>query len=406
MALYRYKAIAGSGAIVTGMGEAHSAALLAEQLRAQGHYPVSASEVGASSLASRLMGILRRKGRPPRRVLTTATQELASLVGAGLELDRALGTLSDLADVASLHASFEKARQSVRGGTSFSEAMEKDAAFPPLYVNMVRAGEMGGTLSTTLQRLADYLERAQTLRDAVVSALVYPAILLATAGASIVIILTFVLPEFEPLFAESGRALPWPTRAIMGTSATVRTYWWLFAPVLAAGIAGARAALRRPHLRLKLDRALLRLPLVGDLLRAMEIERFCRTLGTLAGNGVALPLALKLSSGVLWNGELRAAVDGAAKGLREGESLSRHLASSGSFPPLTLDLIQIGEETGKLDEMLLRQADLDGQRIRHRLDRLLALLVPVLTILLGFVVAGLIASMLVAILSVNDLALQ
>ncbi len=321
-------------------------------------------------------------------------------------LDRALGTLTGLADIGPLHESLERVRQQVRDGTGFSDALAQEPVFPPFYVNMVRAGEFGGTLPATLERLADYLVRALAVRDAVVSALVYPAILLVTAGASIVIILTLVLPEFEPLFAESGHALPWPTRAIMGLSTIARSYWWLFALLFAGCITGARAALRRPDLRLRIDHTLLRLPLVGELLRAMEIERFCRTLGTLAGNGVALPLALKLSAGVLWNSILRDAVDGAATSLREGESLAPRLARSKAFPPLTLDLIQIGEETGKLDEMLLKQADLDGQRIRHKLDRLLALLVPGLTIVLGFVVAGLIASMLVAILSVNDLALQ
>jgi general secretion pathway protein F len=406
MPLFRYKAIAATGVIVSGTGEARSAALLADQLRAQGNFPVSAALVEAASPTERFVAAFWPRYKPSARDLTTMTQELGALLGAGLELDRALGTLAGLADIGALHPAIEKIRQAVRDGASFSDALSDAAIFPPFYVNMVRAGEAGGTLQETLARLADYLVRSLAVRDAVVSALVYPAILLATAGASIVIILMFVLPEFAPLFADSGHPLPWATRAIMALSGIARGYWWLFALLVAGSVIGLRLALRRPDFRLRIDHGLLRLPLLGDLLRAMEIERFCRTLGTLAGNGVALPVALKLCSGVLWNTELREAVDGAAASLREGESLSQRLARSQAFPVITLDLIQIGEETGKLDEMLLRQADLDEQRIRHRLDRLLALLVPALTIVLGFVVAGLIASMLVAILSVNDLALQ
>ena len=177
----------------------------------------------------------------------------------------------------------------MRDGATFGDALAHEDLFPPFYVNMVRAGEMGGTLEKTLSRLADYLSRTVAVREAVTSALVYPIILLVTAGLSIVIILTFVLPELQPLFAESGHALPWPTRAIMGLSDIVRGYWWLFVALAVGAGVGVRAALARPEMRLKIDRALLALPLIGETLRAMEVERFCRTLGTLVGNGVARP---------------------------------------------------------------------------------------------------------------------
>lgn len=406
MPLYRYKAIAASGAIVNGTSEARNETALAEQLRARGQFPVSAAPASTASAMGGLAGLLSIRPKPSRRMLTTMTQELAALLGAGLELDRALGTLAGLADIGPLQTPLAAIRQRVRDGATFSGALEREPVFPPFYVNMVRAAESGGTLERTLTRLADYLSRVVAVREAVTSALVYPAILLMTAGMSIVVILVFVLPEFEPLFAESGRTLPWATRIIMDLSDIARGYWWLFFLLIAGMGLSLRAALNRPEFKLRIDGALLRLPLIGPVLRAMEVERFCRTLGTLANNGIALPEALGLSSGVLWNSVLRNAVAGAASSLREGESLSQRLARSKAFPPLTLDLIQIGEQTGRLDEMLLRQADLDDQRIRHTLDRLLALLVPVLTIVLGFVVAGLIASMLVAILSVNDLALQ
>jgi general secretion pathway protein F len=289
---------------------------------------------------------------------------------------------------------------------SFAEALAADPVFPKFYVSMVRAGEHGGTLDVTLQRLTDYLSRTMAIREQITSALVYPSLLLLTAGGSIIVILVFVLPEFEPLFADAGKSLPMATRMVMGAGHVVRDYGWIFIGLIVAGVIGLRRALKTPANRLKWDAFVLKWPVLGKLFAAIEVERLMRTFGTLLSNGVPLPTALNLSKDVLSNTVLAAAVKDAAVSLREGERLAQRLARSKVFPAVTLDLIQIGEESGKLDEMLLRQADLDELRIKHKVDRALALLVPVLTITLGMMVAGLIASMLVAIISVNDLALQ
>jgi len=406
MALFRYRAIAATGAIVTGTLEASTQSGVADTLRRQGHVPIAATEIGAGGLRDRIDQMLTLPRRPSLRALTTATQELAALLGAGLDLDRCLATLTGLSDIRSLHPAFAAARQRLRDGASFADALSADAVFSPFYVNLVRAGERGGSLDATFAALANYLARTLSVREAISSALVYPAVLVATAGISVVVILGFVLPEFAPLFAESGKQLPWATRIAMGLSSVFRDYWWALALLLLGTGVAARAASRNPVFRARADAALLKLPVLGELLLSMEVERFCRTLGTLLKSGVALPEALQLASAVLWNHTLRDAVADAALSLREGEQLSLKLKAAGIFPTLTLDLIQIGEETGQLDDMLIKQADLDQERLRHRLDRLLALLVPVLTIGLGFIVAGLIASMLVAVLSVNDLALQ
>ena len=406
MPTYRYKAITATGSVVAGTSEALSEAMLAEHLRKQGQFPISASEVGSRNFAERVATLLRYRSKPTLRTLATVTQELASLLAAGLELDRAISTLAGLSDIGAYREPIASVRQRVRDGATLADALAREDSFPAFYVNMVRAGEFGGALDKTLTKLADYLSRSLATREAVTSALIYPAVLLVTMGLSIVIILFFVLPEFEPLFAESGRALPWATQALMDMSRFLRSFWWALLALVAGMSVAGREAWRKPAIRQWVDHQMLRLPLIGDLLLSMEVERFSRALGTLVNNGVALPTALKLSANVLWNSPLRNAVAEASTGLREGASLSQRLAQTGVFPAMTLDLIQIGEETGRLDVMLLRQADLDEQRIRHALDRLLALLVPVLTIVLGIVVAGLISSMLVAILSVNDLALQ
>jgi general secretion pathway protein F len=406
MVNYRYKAMTNAGAMVTGTLDAPSQAAVIQQLRGQGHYPISAVPADTDEGLFAQLKSFRFGGRVSQRVLSTVTQELAALIGAGLELDRALGILVKLSNIGALREPLLQVRARVRDGASLADAMAAESVFPKFYVSMVRAGELGGSLDVTLRSLADYMARSAAIRETVASALVYPAILLVTAGMSIVVILVFVLPEFEPLFAQAGKQLPLPTRIIMDAGDAVRGYWWL--PLIAGfGLwAWLRQALKKPAFRRRWDGLFLRLPLFGKLIAAIEIERFSRALGTLLSNGVSLTTALGLAREVLRNAVIADAVGETAKKLREGKGLAQHLAQSKVFPPLTLDLVQIGEETGKLDEMLLRQADLDEQATKQTIDRLLALLVPCLTIVLGIIVAGLISSMLVAILGVNDLALQ
>jgi general secretion pathway protein F len=406
MAQFQYRAMTGSGAVVRGVLDAPTRDQVVRQLRTRGLVPLHASEHGEGSLFSQLGKSLRFGSRVTMRGLAMATQELSTLLKAGLELDRALGILIGLSDIGALRAPFESVRNRVRDGMSFAEALAADPVFPKFYVSMVRAGEHGGTLDVTLQRLTDYLSRTLAIREQITSALVYPSLLLLTAGGSIIVILVFVLPEFEPLFADAGKSLPLATRMVMGAGHVVRDYGWIFILLLVGGIVGLRRSLKTAANRLKWDAFVLRWPVLGKLFAAIEVERLMRTFGTLLSNGVPVPTALNLSKDVLSNTVLAAAVKDAAVSLREGERLAQRLARSKVFPAVTLDLIQIGEESGKLDEMLLRQADLDELRIKHKVDRALALLVPVLTITLGAIVAGLIASMLVAIISVNDLALQ
>ena len=406
MALYQYKAMTGSGATVKGTLDAASKDAVIRQLRSQGLFPLDALERGTGDLATRLRAALRIGGKPSLRALAMVTQELSTLLRAGLELDRALAILVSLSDIGTLKTPFEAVRNRVRDGASFADALAADPFFPKFYVSMVRAGEHGGSLDNTLQRLTDYLTRTMAIRESITSALVYPAILVVTMCISIGVILIFVLPEFEPLFADAGKALPVPTQIVMSIGDFVRFYGWIVLLALGAGIFALREALKKPENRLKWDGLMLRVPVLGDLFRAVEVERLMRTFGTLLSNGVPVPTALILSKDVLTNTVLAGAVKDAAVSLREGERLAQRLGRTKVFPAITLDLIQIGEESGKLDEMLLRQADLDELRIKHRVDRALALLVPALTIVLGLVVAGLIASMLAAILSVNDLALQ
>ncbi|HEY3779319.1 MAG TPA: type II secretion system F family protein [Rhizomicrobium sp.] len=396
----------GSGAVVRGVLDAPSRDQVVRQLRTRGLYPLDASEHGSGGIRGLLSQNLRFGKRVSTRGLAMATQELSTLLKAGLELDRALGILIGLSDIGALRAPFEGVRNRVRDGMGFSEALAADPVFPKFYVSMVRAGEHGGALDVTLQRLSDYLTRTMAIREQITSALVYPCLLLLTAAASVIFIMVFVLPEFEPLFADAGKKLPFATRIVMGAGDAVRDFGWLFLLLIAGGVLGLRRWLQTAANRLKWDAFKLRWPILGNLMAAIEVERLMRTFGTLLSNGVPIPTALHLSKDVLSNTVLSTAIRDAAVSLREGERLAQRLARAKVFPPVTLDLIRIGEESGKLDEMLLRQADLDELRIKHKVDRALAMLVPLMTIGLGIIVAGLIASMLVAIISVNDLALS
>lgn len=403
MASFHYRALSAAGTPVNGEMEANSEAAVIQHVRSLGHLPISASSAPHKGWAQLLRSDFKR--RPSLRDLAMVTQELATLLRAGVELDRALCIVGSLKQTKALHQTIENVRAHVRDGASFSDALDANPAFPKLYVNLVRTGEMGSQLEKTLLRLGEYLERGQVVRESIISALVYPVLLLCTAGLSIAVILVFVIPQFEPLFADAGRPLPLSTRVVMGIGHFLGGFWWLIALAIGWGTAWLRRKLKEVRFRRRFDALLLKLPIVGELLSQIDMERFSRTLGALLTNGVALPNALAITKDVLANKMIAEAVADTAASLREGEGLADRLARAKLFPSMALDLVRVGEQSGTLDSMLLRQADLYERSVKHTVDRLLALFVPALTIFIGLVVAGLIASMLVAILSVNDLAL-
>jgi general secretion pathway protein F len=396
-----------AGAVISGEMEGPSPKAVIEQLQGLGHYPISAAATKTRGWRRWLSDQVALRRRASARDLANASHELATLLHAGLPLERALEIVSRLENVRRLQSALSAVLARVRDGTSFSNALAADRdTFPQLYVGLVRAGELGGNLESTLYRLADYFTKTYALREALKSAMVYPAIVMSVAGLAIAIILVFVLPEFEPLFASAGAKLPTSTQLIIAAGDFLGAYWWLLLLGLAAALSGIKSALRRPVLRLRWDSLKLRVPLLGTLATKIEIERFTRTLGTLISDGMPLPTALSLTKDTLANAAVAKAVGETAAALREGAGLAELLSGTRLFPSMALDLIRVGEETGKLEDMLLRQADIYEREIRHTLDRLLALLVPAVTVFLGFVVAGLIASLFTAILSINDLALQ
>jgi general secretion pathway protein F len=333
------------------------------------------------------------------------SQQLARLLKAHVPLDRALEILARLAGRRAVRRTLQGVLDRVRDGATLAGAMEaRGRAFPGAYVNMVRAGEAGGALLAVLARAADFLVRAEAMRQKVVSALIYPAILVAVATISVGLVLTVVLPQFAPLFAEAGAALPASTRLVLATGDALRAWWW--ALPLGGLVAAAlwQRLMRYPPAATERDRIVLALPVLRDLVTRFEIARFARALGALRANGVPAPAALALCGRMVANRVIAGAIADVTARFKEGEGLAAPLARTGRFPELATQLIRIGEETGRLEEMLAEVADIYDQDVQRTLERLLSILVPALTVLMGTAIAFIIAAVMTAMISINDLA--
>ncbi|HSH26971.1 MAG TPA: type II secretion system F family protein, partial [Wenzhouxiangella sp.] len=298
----------------------------------------------------------------------------------------------------------EKIRNRVREGGSLSEALEeRHGVFSRFYINMVRAGEIGGSLDQTLSRMAEYLERSKELKDSVVSAMIYPALLVVLAVASLILLMGYVIPQFTPMFEEFGAELPLLTKIVLAVGTALQNYWWAMIGVVVIALLWFRSQLRRPVSRRRWDARFLRMRGIGDVVARVETARMARTAGTLLINGVPILSALSIARNVMSNTVLADDVAEAAKQVKTGTPMARALAANGNFPRLALQMVNVGEETGKLDEMLLKVADTYDREVRTTIDRLMALLVPALTLGLAMLIGVIVMSVLVAILGINEM---
>lgn len=402
MPLFRYKAFTPGGETVEGAMEAASAEEVIARVQDAGNLPVEA--VPADAGDGRLFGLLRhRAAMSPDQVLQF-TQQLATLLGAGQPLDRALQILLDLPESQEARKIIEQIRETVRGGAPLSVGLEQQhGVFSRLYINMVRAGEVGGSLQETLRRLAEYLERSKALKESVINALIYPVILVLMVLASLVLLLGYVVPQFMPLFQDMGADLPVLTRVVLWVGDALNAGWWVLLLLLVLSALAVRRQLADPQRRARFDAWLLRRGRVGDLIAKIETARLARTLGTLLHNGVPLLSALSIARNVMGNLALVEAVDAAAEAVRTGSGLASALARSRRYPRLALQMIQVGEESGELDGMLLKVADTFDVEVRNTLDRLLAALVPALTIVMAGVIAMIVLAILLPILDLSSL---
>ena len=394
MPLYRYKALNSRGETLDGQMEAASDGEVVLRLQEQGHLPIEAklaSEGGGDPAWRALF-----KPKPfagPR--LVQFTQQLSTLLGAGQPLDRALTILLELPEDEIAKRTITDIRDAVRGGSALSTALERQhGTFSRLYVNMVRAGEAGGSLDETLARLADYLERSRALQGRVINALIYPAILLVMVGLSLLFLLGYVVPQFAQMYESLDAELPLFTRFVLGIGLFVRDWWIVLVVVPALALLWIDRKRRDPAFREALDGWLLRRRFFGGLFAKVETARLARTLGTLVRNGVPLMAALGIAQKVMDNRVLAADVTAASDEVKNGVALSTALGRGKRFPRLALQMIQVGEESGELDTMLVKTAETFEHQTSLALDRMLAALVPIVTVVLAGVVGMVVMAVL------------
>lgn len=403
MTQFKYKALDRSGKNQEGVIDKKSIAEVADWLAREGMMPLNIQPAsGRVKPAAGAKPARRQRRVSDRDRVLHFTRELSVMLNSGLPLDRSLTILEELGDDTGKQMAGE-IRASVRKGRTLADAFSERKEFSPFYINMIKAGEASGSLEAAMMRMAEYLEKAKAMRKLVMSALTYPAILFAVAVLSLVFLLAYVVPSFSDLFADMGGQLPGPTRFVMNLGDFMAYWWWLVLLGFAGLYALGKQLSRDETFRRRLDVRVLGWPVLGDLVRNVDTSRFARTLGVLLQGGVSLVNALTIGREVIGNRILREDLDAASAMLREGRSLSGALLDSGRFPMLAMHMVQVGEETGRLEEMLLKVADLYEDEVGTVIKRLLALLEPALILSLGLMIAGIIISILLGILGVNDL---
>jgi general secretion pathway protein F len=406
MTEFRYVAVDPASQTIEGRMDAASKSAVVERLHASGHVPIRIEESGLLTLHNTDVAELFRSRRVSRRSLALVTSQLATLLHAGLALDESLAILAELVERPREKQALLTLREKISGGATLADAMAAQPnVFPAFYVSMVRAGEAGASLEAVLARLAEFLERSEAAKEHVKSALLYPAIVAVTCCLSIAVLMMFVVPRFRPLFEQAGSALPTAARLLLAASDFINAFWWLGVLVPLVLVLLLRWQFKAPASRAHWERLFLRLPLVGDLIAKVEVVRFSRTLGTLLKNGVSLLAALTITRETIGNQVFVGAVNHVLERVKSGKGLAEPLSQTKVFPALAVHLIRVGEESGRQDEMLFKIADIFEAETRRTIDRMLALLGPLLTVVLGLVVAGVIGSILTAILSVYDLAM-
>ncbi len=411
MPMFQYKAVSPGGEIKEGLLEGASHSGVISHLQSLGLIPIRAAEVtqagtkasSAPVAASPGFGLSGR-GKVSQSDLSLITRELATLLRAGLPLDRSMEILIGLAEKQSVSELLTSIRNEVRGGTALSKALDSHrGVFSRFYINMVKAGEAGGSLGNVLMRLADYMERAAELKDSVVSALIYPAILFLVAVSSVLILVVFVVPQFKQIFDQSGKALPLATDLVLTAGIFLRKNW----PLILAGVMAVfwllSRSLSQAESRARWDARFLRWPIMGNLIAKVEMARFSRSLGTLLQNGVPLLTGLAILKETLGNAVFRSAVDIVSRDLKEGRGMAKPMLEAQVFPKLAVQMIGVGEETGKLDEMLFQVADVYDREVSSAIKRALALLEPVMIVGLALLIGFIIMSLLVAMFDLMDL---
>ena len=404
MATFQYKAATTTGEVINGVLHGSTRTHVIEQLQSLGHVPIRVDESTSNDRSKRHIRFRRR--RISEEQIGDVTRELSTLLQAGLPLDRALTILISLADDESLAEVLGNVRERVKEGATLADAMEEQGpVFSRFYISLLRAGESGGALEVVLQRLADHLEGAKEMRSTLISALIYPAILVVVAIVSIFILLGYVVPQFTQMFDGMGQALPLSTRITIAVGETLQAYGWILIPLTAGVLWFVQRQLADPKRAYKWHAWLLQLPFLGVIVIKMEVARFAHTLSTLLHNGIPLLKALTIVKDTMGNRVLADGLERVASSLKEGQSLADPLADVSHFPSFAVHMIRVGEESGELEDILLEVAQTYDRDTQVTIKRTMTLLEPMLILLLGAIIAAVIISILVAILSINELVI-
>ncbi|MGD0309519.1 MAG: type II secretion system F family protein [Acidobacteriota bacterium] len=406
MAAYSYKAATMEGKLVAGSMEAPDSSFVSLRLQEMGLLPIRVGASAQKTFFTREIALPWKGRRVRQKDLLVFTHELHTLVRSGIPLDRSLAVLGKLAESAALSEVIQNVLKAVKEGKSFSEALgQYPEVFPKVYVNMVHAGEVGGVLEEILGRLTAFLETSENLRSYVFGALIYPALLSFVAIVSVTIMMFFVVPKFVSVFHDIGVPMPLPMTILQNVSGVFTGYWWLLLAVLFLVVVYLRRMRNTPEGRLQWDRWLLRLPLWGPVVRKVEVARFSRTLGTLLHSGVPLLQGMTIVREILSNQGIATAIEPIRNGIKKGEGIAQPMKHSGVFPPLAMHLIEVGEESGKLDTMLIQVAEVYDTEVRNAVKNLIAFFEPALILLMGVIIGTVVVSMLMAIFSINDVPL-
>ena len=399
---YFFRAIATDGKVRTGTITAETEKIVARELKRQGLIPVFVGFEQKKGLALKMPSF----GRSHRKDVLFFTQELSTLLNAGVPLDRALGITAELTEKGDFRSIVLDVMRVLKGGKSFADSLATHPAhFSELYVNMVRAGEASGSLGTIFERLSEFERTRDDLRGYIVSSLIYPALLTLVGIGSIFILLNFVVPRFAAIFSDPRMKIPTPTLLLIQTSAYVRAYSLPGFAVLVVLIIGFQAYIRTAAGALWWDTLRLRIPLLGDALRKAETARFARAMATLIAASVPLVQSIGIARGILNNRRIAGTLEQVSQGVKRGEGISGPLARAGQFPPLASHLLSVGEETGNLDAMFQRMADIYDAETRSAIRRFTSLFEPVIILVMGVMVGALILSMMLAITGINDVVI-
>ncbi len=406
MPVYDYTALDPKGKTISGIIDADGAAAARQKIRANGNYPVNLREVtdGATQKSDRSGFSLSQyfvRIRPAE--VATMTRQLATLIGAGFPLVSALETLMVQFPSPALKKTIAKIKDVVVEGSNFADAL---AAFPsvfsPIYANMVRAGETSGTLEIVLERLADITEKQEALKNRVVTAMIYPLLILFVGLLIMCFLFIYVIPNITSIFTDMEQQLPMPTQLLIGTSDIFKSYWWVLIVLIAAFLVGFYQLRQNPGGRLWLDRKTLKLPMAGALATKLAAARFARTLGSLLDNGISMMPALGIVRNIVGNGHIAQAVATATVEVGKGQALAKSLDAHQMFPPLAIQMIQVGEQSGNLEQMLNKVADVFEKEVETTVMRMTALLEPIMVLVMAGMVLFIVLSIFLPILEMSN----